>query len=282
MYSLQQDARRLTAKQDYNGALSLHKESLQLIACIYVDASEATKRPLRSFKAQIENEIDFVNNLKFKAGSNSNLLRAKSSGGSGKNTFVAMTTGSNKTTATGGNVHLGTDGDRERITRAKMLNYLTSQLSLSLQKNLNINVSKLPNQRQYKIATIDKDSITQLEHLVQLMNFSGSGETAGDVENELKLKNDYLSQLNGYYYTELKACQDCIGEFIRVLKDVEFEEAHEIDSDVVGTLQRRITQLTRERIQLEDQILELKEKWNGLVETSNSGSESKLGSTPTD
>lgn len=153
----------------------------------------------------------------------------------------------------------------------QLFNSTVAEIETSLLKNLNINIADVPNtKRAYKVPLINKTQINQLEHSLQLLNFKGS--------SDLKLRNDYLSKLNMLYYSELLADHEVIKDVVSVVKDLEsgmennkkWVKVNQITDDsvydTIGELQQRISTLEREKLQMENEIVKLKERWNTLIE----------------
>lgn len=153
----------------------------------------------------------------------------------------------------------------------QLVNSSIAEIETSLLKNLNIRMSEVPNNtRSYKVPMINKSQINQIEHSLQLLNFKGS--------DDLKLRNEYLTKLNMFYYSEMLAQQEVIKDVICVVKDLEpgmeknpkWTKVSQINDesvlDIIGELQQRISTLEREKLHMENEIVKLKERWNNLVE----------------
>lgn len=146
-----------------------------------------------------------------------------------------------------------------------------AELETSLLKNLNIRANEVPNNiKSYKVPLINKTEINQIEHSLQLLNFKGS--------DDLKLRNDYLTKLNTLYYSEMLADQEVIKDVVTVIKDVEsgmennkkWTKINQITDEsafnIIDELQKKISNLEREKLHMENEIIKLKERWNNLVE----------------
>lgn len=162
----------------------------------------------------------------------------------------------------------------------KILKYIINEIKMSFVKNVNINIDSLKSSKNFKIPFIDKDKISHLEHSLQLLTI-GTG-----TNQDIKLKNEYLTQLNSLYYTELMSTHNCLSDIIRVLKDDSFdsnagdEESRDdtmidFQNETIGQLQKRVNSLERDKMQMELQIIKLKERWNGLVESARKRRESQ-------
>lgn len=156
-------------------------------------------------------------------------------------------------------------------TSLQLFNSSLAEIETSLLKNLNIKMSDIPsNSRSYKVPMINKSQINQIEHSLQLLNFKGS--------DDLKLRNEYLTKLNMFYYSEMLAQQEVIKDVVSVVKDLEsgmennprWTKVNQINDEsvltMVGELQQRISDLEREKLHMENEIVKLKERWNNLVE----------------
>ena len=153
----------------------------------------------------------------------------------------------------------------------QLFNSSLAEIETSLLKNLNIKMSDVPNNtRSYKVPMINKPQINQIEHSLQLLNFKGS--------DDLKLRNEYLTKLNMFYYSEMLAQQEVIKDVVSVVKDLEsgmennprWTKVNQINDEsvlaMVGEFQQRISNLEREKLHMENEIVKLKERWNNLVE----------------
>lgn len=155
--------------------------------------------------------------------------------------------------------------------------YTADLISAAFIRHLNVDIAALPEQKAYKIPLVDREKIAQLEHTLQLMAMGSNGGASG--ATDLKTRNECLTQLNALYYTELKSCQECLGDIISVIKEDAMEggvkdvagipsSAREAQSAAISALQRRVNHLEREKSHMESQIVRLKERWNGLVEAA--------------
>lgn len=262
---MQQDAQKLTEKREFQAAIDALLSSISLIDNI-IDSTDDSYiiEPLRVFKLQINDRISDLQTLKSKP-----LIISPN--------LIDQTSRTTNVSSIG-----------ETTTNVKLLNYMLNEIRVSFIKNINWDITNIPKHKTYKIPFIDKDKISHLEHSLQLMTIGG-----GNSDKDIKLKNDYLSQLNALYYTELRSCQDCLSDIISVLKAdtdqiSDFNLIPGVDSDskentiiadpqneTIGKLQRRVNSLEREKIQMEIQIVKLKERWNGLVESARKRKESQ-------
>ena len=81
-----------------------------------------------------------------------------------------------------------------------------------------------------------------------------------------------------FYYSEMLAQQEVIKDVVSVVKDLEsgmennprWTKVNQINDEsvlaMVGEFQQRISNLEREKLHMENEIVKLKERWNNLVE----------------
>lgn len=150
---------------------------------------------------------------------------------------------------------------------------LISAINMSLIKNLNIDVLK---DSPDKVKFIDADKINLLEHQLQLLNFKEKSSKSALSIEEVRLKSKLLEELNSVYYTELMANKEFVKSLSGILQEgtenpVASTESLDRDEQfqaTIGELQQKISELQREKLQLEDQIVMSKERWNNLVENA--------------
>lgn len=250
---MQQDAQKLTEKGHFKEAIESHLSSISLIDNLIQSTDNVSiKDPLIVMKEQIQDRISDLQVVQSRPVITTKLME---------------------------NTQSLPSSQSEDVTNVKLLNYMLNEIKVSFLKNVNLNIDNTPKQKTYKIPYIDKDKISHLEHSLQLITIGG-----GLTDKDYRLKNEYLSQLNSLYYTELRSCQDCLSDIMGILKEDSNPtqlQSSEPQDEVIGELQRRVNSLEREKIQMEVQIVKLKERWNGLVESARKRKESQSRTTKT-
>lgn len=153
----------------------------------------------------------------------------------------------------------------------QLFNSTIAEIEASLLKNLSIRISDVPtNMKAFKPKFINQDQINHLEHSLQLMNFKGT--------DDFQLRNSYLSKLNMLYYNEMMAQQQTIKDVVSIVKDVEsnmeseerWKKVDQITDDslleIIGDFQKKVAELEREKLHMENEIVFLKEKYNSFVD----------------
>jgi hypothetical protein len=159
----------------------------------------------------------------------------------------------------------------------KLSNSIISDIQLSLLKNLNLRINEIPDNiknKNLKIPLINKLEINKNEHELQILNFNNS--------NDLKLRNHYLNNLNMLYYSELLLYQETIKDIILIIKNMETNiENKNIENgnwikinqindnsvyNIINDLQIKISNLEIDKLHMENEIVNLKERLNNLME----------------
>ncbi|GME74382.1 unnamed protein product [Ambrosiozyma monospora] len=189
--------------------------------------------------------------------------------------------------STSANQYTNTSNDNVNATgELQLIQALTSRISISLLKNLNVsfNPTAMAPTSTPKVQFIEHQKINDLEHQLQLLNFKEKYTKSTENMDDLKFKNDLLANLNLIYYSELLANQEFVKELLGSLKlvnqlqltdetnDESTDSGDKITDkelrDIIQQQQLRISGLERDKIMLENQIVKLKERWNGLVENA--------------
>ncbi|OWB54289.1 hypothetical protein B5S28_g134 [[Candida] boidinii] len=200
------------------------------------------------------------------------------------------------------------DNDSKMI---KMINRINRSMILNL--NLDLNNFLLGNGVPKKLNLLDQQKINDLEHKLQLINFhelsSKKTNITSNSKNKIKNSNntnndsnnnnhdsqkvEVLHELSSIYASQLANQSHFILDLIKIISSQnnmiynntnepnEYQDTNGYTESiksyqmVIENLQEEKSTLQRDKVLLEDQVVKLKERWNGLIESARRRKEMK-------
>ncbi|GME73216.1 unnamed protein product [[Candida] boidinii] len=192
----------------------------------------------------------------------------------------------------------------------KMINQINRSMILNL--NIDLNNFLLGNGVPKKLNLLDQQKINDLEHKLQLINFHELSSKKSNISSNSKNKKfnsqnndsnnnnnhdsqkvEILHELSSIYANQLANQSHFILDLIKIIssqnniiynttnESTEYPDTNGYTENiksyqmVIENLQEEKSSLQRDKVLLEDQVVKLKERWNGLIESARRRKEMK-------
>ncbi|GMF09977.1 unnamed protein product [[Candida] boidinii] len=193
----------------------------------------------------------------------------------------------------------------------KMINQINRSMILNL--NIDLNNFLLGNGVPKKLNLLDQQKINDLEHKLQLINFHELSSKKSNISSNSKNKKfnsqnidsnnnnnnhdsqkvEILHELSSIYANQLANQSHFILDLIKIIssqnniiynttnESTEYPDTNGYTENiksyqmVIENLQEGKSSLQRDKVLLEDQVVKLKERWNGLIESARRRKEMK-------
>ncbi|CDK25366.1 unnamed protein product [Kuraishia capsulata CBS 1993] len=142
---------------------------------------------------------------------------------------------------------------------------LINQINVLLIKNLNVD---LTDKSLGQIELPAELQVQDLQHKLRIIGLSDSKK------KNLSLENEMLTKLNAYYQSQIHTQKTFIVELYELLLKSSsqgvpsiphYKEEYKV---IIGDLQQKLSEVEKDKVILESQVVKLKERWNGLVESA--------------